>query len=139
MGQSDIKAWIIKTIKADGGVNAPLVKMLLENPDALAKIKAAAGKEAGENPSPEELSEDVGGGSMSNAMEARAIITTYLPAYVWANVSALQKNSQPVPGAPKRDFMPQTDDVNWTDSLRKGEIDIVPPHGPGTEKEAAEE
>ena len=102
MNQQDIKAWIIKTIKGDGGVKAPLIRLLLDNPAALAKIKAAAGSQPGDNPSPETLdaaqapygdrspeglSEDVGGGSMSEAMEARAIITEYLPAYIWSNVS----------------------------------------------------
>lgn len=34
--------------------------------------------------------------------------------YIWQNVQKMQANNQPVPGAPKRDIMPQTDDAtNW--------------------------
>lgn len=34
--------------------------------------------------------------------------------YIWTNVEKMQKDNQPVSGAPKRDIMPQTDDaVNW--------------------------
>ena len=48
----------------------------------------------------------------------------------------MQKTSQPVPGAPKRDFMPQTDQAkNWKEPLAAGDIDMVPPHGPGTDVE----
>jgi hypothetical protein len=31
--------------------------------------------------------------------------------YIWGNVQLLKKDSTPVPGAPKRDVMPQTDDA----------------------------
>lgn len=48
--------------------------------------------------------------------------------YVMRNVKVMQANSQPVAGAPKRDFMPQTDDVDWETPLKKGQIDIAPPH-----------
>jgi hypothetical protein len=144
MKQGDIKNWIIATIKADGGVNAPLVNLILKNPKVLAKIKAAAGLGAQDSPSPEALAleglSESDTNSMAQAMEAKAIITQYLPAYIWANVSALQKNSQPVPNSPRRDFMPQTDDVNWTKPLAAGDIDIVPPFADGTtgQKKAAE-
>jgi hypothetical protein len=34
--------------------------------------------------------------------------------YIWKNVNMMQKNNQPIPGAPARGFMPQTDmAVNW--------------------------
>ncbi len=37
--------------------------------------------------------------------------------YIWDNVQLLKKNSKPVQGAPKRDFMPQTDDApKFTDT-----------------------
>jgi len=135
MNQGDIKSWIEQTISADGGAEAPLVQLILKSPAALAKIKAAAGKGAEATPSPEGqvMSEQ---GQMQQAMEVKAIISEYLPAYIWSNISKLQQASQPVSGAPKRDFMPQTDDVNWTEPLAAGDIDIVPPHGPGTEKAA---
>jgi len=48
--------------------------------------------------------------------------------YVWANVQQMQKTSQPIKGAPKRDFMPQTDNVDWITPLKQGQIDIEAPH-----------
>lgn len=37
--------------------------------------------------------------------------------YIWSNVQTLKKQSPPVPGAPKRDVMPQTDDApQWVDN-----------------------
>jgi hypothetical protein len=36
--------------------------------------------------------------------------------FIWTNVEKMQKDNQPVPGAPKRDIMPQTDDAkDWQD------------------------
>jgi hypothetical protein len=45
--------------------------------------------------------------------------------YIWTNVQSMQKTSQPVSGAPKRDIMPQAGEVpggqNATiDTLKKG-------------------
>lgn len=48
--------------------------------------------------------------------------------YVGRNVKVMQASSQPVSGAPKRDFMPQTDDVDWEKALKSGEIDVAAPH-----------
>jgi len=53
--------------------------------------------------------------------------------YVWSNVKSMQETSQPVAGAPKRDFMPQTDNVNWKEPLEKGLVDISEPHASKTE------
>jgi len=37
--------------------------------------------------------------------------------YIWGNVQKLNQTSTPVPGAPKRDIMPQTDDApKWVDT-----------------------
>ena len=37
--------------------------------------------------------------------------------YIWENVKILKSKSKPVPGAPKRDVMPQTDDApQWVDN-----------------------
>jgi hypothetical protein len=49
--------------------------------------------------------------------------------YVWSNVQQMQSTSQPIEGAPKRDFMPQTDDIDWMAPLKAGIIDINEPHG----------
>ena len=36
--------------------------------------------------------------------------------FIWTNIEKMQKDNQPVPGAPKRDIMPQTDDATkWQD------------------------
>jgi len=48
--------------------------------------------------------------------------------YIWSNVQAMQSSSQPVAGAPKRDFMPQTDNIDWKTPLEKGLVDIAEPH-----------
>lgn len=48
--------------------------------------------------------------------------------FVWTNVEDMQSKSQPVAGAPKRDFMPQTDDVDWQKPLEQGLVDVVGPH-----------
>ena len=48
--------------------------------------------------------------------------------YVWVNVSDMQTKSKPIAGAPKRDLMPQTDDVNWQEPLKHGLVDIGDPH-----------
>lgn len=40
--------------------------------------------------------------------------------YLWKNVQSLQQNNTPVPGAPKREVMPQTDDApGWDKNLAK--------------------
>jgi hypothetical protein len=51
--------------------------------------------------------------------------------YIIRNVKVMQANSQPVPGAPKRNFMPQTDNVDWVHPLKTGQIDIAHPHAKG--------
>jgi hypothetical protein len=51
--------------------------------------------------------------------------------YIIRNVKVMQANSQPVPGVPKRNFMPQTDNVDWVHPLKTGQIDIAHPHAKG--------
>ena len=48
--------------------------------------------------------------------------------FIWANVQDMQSQSQPVAGAPKRDLMPQTDNIDWRAPLEAGLVDIVEPH-----------
>lgn len=48
------------------------------------------------------------------------------------NVESMQKTSQPVPGAPKRDVMPQTDDaVNAMKNISKGVVNYNEPYVQG--------
>lgn len=53
---------------------------------------------------------------------------TLVEDFIWVNVQDMQTNSKPVSGAPKRDLMPQTDNVDWMAPLEAGLIDIVEPH-----------
>ena len=62
--------------------------------------------------------------SQENLKKARGLVGEY----IWTNVENMQAESKPVAGAPKRDFMPQTDDVNWKRPLEAGEVDIAEPH-----------
>lgn len=48
--------------------------------------------------------------------------------YIWSNVESMQKTSKPVEGAPKRDFMPQTDDAkNWQKLAAAGSLNYKEP------------
>jgi hypothetical protein len=48
--------------------------------------------------------------------------------YIWTNVQSMQKTSKPVAGAPKRDFMPQTDDAtNWQKLASAGSLNYKEP------------
>lgn len=45
--------------------------------------------------------------------------------FIWVNVQSMMKTGQPVPGAPKRDVMPQTDNIrNWPDLAASGKINF---------------
>lgn len=47
---------------------------------------------------------------------------------VWNNILKLRKTGQPVEGAPKRDFMPQTDDAtNWKTIAANGQLNFKDP------------
>jgi hypothetical protein len=51
--------------------------------------------------------------------------------YIWTNVESMQKGSQPVPGAPPRGVMPQTDQAEgWEKVLKTGEINFKKPFVP---------
>ena len=45
--------------------------------------------------------------------------------HIWKNVQQMNATNKPMPGASKRDFMPQTDDATgWKDDLEDGKINI---------------
>ena len=48
--------------------------------------------------------------------------------FIWVNVQDMQAKSQPIADAPKRDLMPQTDNVDWRAPLEAGLVDIAEPH-----------
>lgn len=85
--------------------------------------------------------EEAGGGSAKNeaaevSQEDLDKVTSLITGYIWSNVQDMQANSQPVSGAPKRDLMPQTDNVDWRSPLEAGVVDIVPPHAEDVKKES---
>lgn len=59
---------------------------------------------------------------------------TLVENFIWSNVQDMQTKSQPVAGAPKRDLMPQTDNVDWRAPLEAGLVDIVEPHAAVSER-----
>lgn len=49
----------------------------------------------------------------------------WLSTLIWLNIQSMRKTSQPVPPAPKRDFMPQTDNAkNWMKIASSGQINF---------------
>ena len=117
----------------DKNLTDPFVKGVAANADAVSKMKAATGGTTGEaeEAGPEMDAPDAEGGD--NVKEL-------IKAYIWSNVEQMRSTSQPIEGAPKRDFMPQTDDAtgdkDWKVPLAKGEVDIKSPHA-GSKKEEA--
>ena len=100
MSGKDIAAWIKSKVPADS------IKVIASNEPVVQKMMGGLNEQA-----------DLGK------------VQALLAKYVWSNVATMQKRSPPVSGAGPRDFMPQTDDVNWEEPLAKGVIDIAEPHG----------
>lgn len=49
--------------------------------------------------------------------------------YYWKNVELMQDHNKPVPGAPERDVMPQTDvdkTGGWKEEMQSGEVNFMP-------------
>ena len=93
-----------------GGVPVELFKAVKDDSTAVKNMKSASGSEA---------------------KDAKQLVKDY----VEKNVDVMQKNSQPVQGAPERGYMPQTDDAGaWKKPLEKGEIDIMAPRAQKTEE-----
>lgn len=89
--------------------------------DSCAKILIPKIQKGGSNDKPEE-----GGEVSENVSKSDAQIAAN---YIWKNVESMQGTSQPAPGAPKRDFMPQTDDAtNAMSMIAKGDINYHPPY-----------
>ena len=48
--------------------------------------------------------------------------------YIWTNVNQLQTSNKPIPGAPDRSAMPQTDNApGYADLLKKGVVNFIAP------------
>lgn len=60
--------------------------------------------------------------------------------FIWNNVKEMQENSQPIPGAPERQYMPQTDQADgWEEPLKRGKINFKGPFKkPGAPEPVAE-
>jgi len=119
IGETEFYSWVKKNTSPE------TYQLILKNQKLLNKIKAAAeGSATPEEPSQEEeLAE-----AFTSSGYKQFIKGDYLPKYLWSNIQSMRQTSQPVPGAPERGYMPQTDDVNWTKPLKQGEIDIKPPY-----------
>lgn len=92
----------------DGALKEDFVSKVEGDDAALSKMKSASGSSSG---------------------DTKQVIKDY----IWSNVESMKETSQAIPGAPKRDFMPQTDNVEWKDPLAQGLIDVKPPHGKSDE------
>ena len=92
MNETQLKKYVVKTI-------TPEVAEVFKNILGMEKLNAAS------NITKEAL----------NQMEL-ATLKPLIANYIWKNVQMMQQNNQPVPNAPKRDIMPQTDNAKqWTD------------------------
>jgi hypothetical protein len=111
----------------DKNLSDQFVKGVASNSDAVSKMKSATGSVTGEadEAAPEEGSDS-------------GDVKELIKAYIWSNVEQMRQTSQPIEGAPKRDYMPQTDDAkgdaDWKIPLAKGEVDVKSPHF-GSKKE----
>lgn len=50
-----------------------------------------------------------------------------LQLYIWKNVRLMQTQNAPIPNAPDRSFMPQTDDADVISKIKSGEINYINP------------
>jgi len=93
MNETQLKKYVVKTI-------TPEVAEVFKNILGMEKLNATS------NITKEAL----------NQMEF-ATLKPLIANYIWKNVQMMQQNNQPVPNAPKRDIMPQTDKAKqWTDN-----------------------
>lgn len=120
---SEIQAWIVKNVQK----GAPVINLITNNLGLRTKFKELAKQT--------QMAEQAD----TTQLELEFIRTRGLPAYIWANINMMQQASQPIPGAPARDVMPQTDDVDWQTSLASGEIDIKAPYAMPEPQRAAQE
>lgn len=93
MGENDIVNYVAKTVTNDV-VQVFIASGVVKSNNLFNKAKQKAGVDEG--------SRD------------KAAIRIAIGRYIWNNVQKMQQDSQPVPGAPSRNIMPQTDDAsNW--------------------------
>jgi hypothetical protein len=109
MNAESIEMWVEKNVSED------VIATIASSPKAVTTMATAVGAENLEIQEADQQAVD----------ETRAM----LPKFLWKNVHVMQTNSQPAEGAPTRDYMPQTDDVDWEEPLAQGVIDIAEPHG----------
>lgn len=112
LDEAGLNGWIEKN------VNLAFYARLAADKEVLSTVKSKSGdlKEAPERDKPE--------ADEASYQEAQKVV----PKYMWSNVTKMRSTSQPVAGAPSRDVMPQTDDVDWQAALTTGDIDIKEPH-----------
>jgi len=120
MSDDDLDGWLKRTVKPE---SIELWADALGGPDQLYNRLIQL---TGEKEKPNKNS--------INELRQPAEIYRTLKDYLWANISKLQTESKPAKNAPIRDFMPQTDDVDYQDPLKAGLIDIADPHAAAVEE-----
>tara|TARA_R110000824_G_scaffold21466_9_gene79947 strand:- start:1296 stop:2255 length:960 start_codon:yes stop_codon:yes gene_type:complete len=123
MTSTEIQAWIVENVQK----GAQVIELINKNLELRTKLKELAEQT--------QITEQTDGAQL----ELEFIRTRGLPAYIWSNINMMQQVSQPVPGAPSRDVMPQTDNVDWQTPLATGKIDIKAPYAVPEPQRAAEE
>lgn len=110
--EAGLNSWLGKK------VNLAFYGRVAADKEVLSTVKSKTGslKEAPERDKPET--------DEASYQEAQK----FIPKYLWSNITKMRSTSQPVDGAPPRDVMPQTDDVDWQAALSSGDIDIKEPH-----------
>ena len=120
--KAGLESWMSKS------VSMKFYGVIGSNPEVMEILRSKVKPGVSEADEPVDVSEE-------SYREAQDLVINY----IWKNVSTMQAESQPVDGAPKRDFMPQTDDVDWKTPLEKGLVDIAEPHADPTQIPTAAE
>ena len=122
MSDGELKGWLNKTVKPE------FLQLWTDALGGFEQLNNRLIQLTGEKEKPNKNSiNEIG--SM-----AYAILLASLSNYLWANISKLQTDSRPAEGAPVRNFMPQTDDVDYQEPLKAGHIDIADPHAAAVEE-----
>jgi len=122
MNDGQLKGWLNKTVKPE------FLQLWADALGGIEQLNNRLIQLTGEKEKPNKNSiNEIG------SMEYAGLLAS-LSNYLWANISKLQTDSRPAEGAPVRNFMPQTDDVDYQEPLKAGHIDIADPHAAAVEE-----
>jgi len=130
-GEDVVRGWINKNL------NPQVIALIQKSPAVKAKV---LGQEQAVTEALTDYIPGTAGNKMKKAIAkgegfAGDPTVVALTNYIWLNVSVLQQNAKPAKGAPKRSFMPQTDDSpSWDATLKSGDIDFFPPYAKAAEE-----